>query len=184
MLRALWRDFGQRGRGVPEQGAEAWMADWIEGVTGVAVRDVLHAGLLTCDELPVAATAQAFGLELQWTEAQTPPWLGAEIRSGARGEAVLGTVYRGAAAELAGLAPQDELLAIDGLRVTRANLDGHLKRYLAGDALSVHVFRRDELLVLELVLQAPAPTQARLQRHPTADAAALARFVAWSGIGE
>ena len=178
VLRALWRDFGQHAHGVPEYGVEAWLT----AVTGVDVDDVFTAGLRSCEDLPLAETAAALGLSLQWSAAQDVPWFGAEVRAGARGAAVLGTVYRDSSAEWAGLAPQDELLALDGLRVNRANLDGVLRRYRAGDVVELHVFRRDELLSMSLTLQQPAKTQAVLRRMQDADVQTLARWRAWTGV--
>jgi len=177
VLRALWRDFGLTGRGVPEDGFAAWLAT----VTGVDLSDELAAGLRSCEDLLLDETAAALGLSLQWRAVQDVPWLGAELRTGAQGTALIGTVYRDSAAEQAGLAPQDELLALDGLRVNRANLEGILRRYRAGDGVELYVFRRDELLSMSLTLQKPPQTQALLGRAKSADAAQRARLQAWSG---
>jgi predicted metalloprotease with PDZ domain len=153
----------------------------VAAVTGVDLRDVFAAGLRACADLPLDETAAALGLNVQWRAAQDAPWLGAELRAGAQGAALIGTVYRNLAAEQAGLAPQDELLALDGLRVSRANLEGILRRYRAGDVVELHVFRRDELLSMSLTLQKPPQTQAWLGRAKLADAAQFARLQAWSG---
>jgi predicted metalloprotease with PDZ domain len=177
VLRALWRDFGLTGVGMPENGLETWVA----AVTGVDLRDVFAAGLRACADLPLDETAAALGLNVQWRATQDALWLGAELRAGAQGAALIGTVYRNLAAEQAGLAPQDELLALDGLRVNWGNLDGLLRRYRAGDRVELHVFRRDELLSMPLTLQKPPQTQALLGRAKSADAAQLARLQAWSG---
>jgi predicted metalloprotease with PDZ domain len=178
VLRSMWRDFGQHGHGVPEYGVEAW----VTAVTGVDLDDVFTAGLRGGEDLPLAETAAALGLSLRWSAGQDAPWLGAEVRAGAQGTAVLGTVYRDSTAEWAGLAPQDELLALNGLRVNRANLEGVLRRYHAGDVVELHVFRRDELLSMSLSLQKPPKTQAGLRQMQVADAQQLARLRAWSGV--
>jgi predicted metalloprotease with PDZ domain len=47
------------------------------------------------------------------------------------------------------------LVAIDGLRVTGANLDTLLSRYLPGAKVEVHAFRRDELRTAPLKLDTP-----------------------------
>lgn len=176
VLRAMWRDFALSGRGVPEEGLESWVAS----VSAVDVQDIFERGLRACDDLPLENCAQALGLSLSWTAAQDYPWLGAELRAGAQGEARVGTVYRGAPAERAGLAPQDELLALNALRVNRANLETHLRRFRAGDVVSLHVFRRDALLRLHLSLQDAPPVQARIGLSTSANAAQLARLCDWS----
>ena len=66
------------------------------------------------------------------------------------------------AAEAAGLASGDVLIAIDGLRVTPGNLERMLARHAAGDALQVHAFRRDELMEFQVRLALPESDTARL----------------------
>jgi predicted metalloprotease with PDZ domain len=72
---------------------------------------------------------------------------------------VLAVVHEGGAAQKAGLSAGDVLIAIDGLRVTGANLDGLLARYLPGAKVEVHAFRRDELRRAEVKLDAPEVTR-------------------------
>jgi predicted metalloprotease with PDZ domain len=45
------------------------------------------------------------------------------------------------------------LVALDGLRVTAANLDTLLSRYGVGSEIDVHAFRRDELMTFTATLQ-------------------------------
>ncbi|MEW5839107.1 MAG: PDZ domain-containing protein [Pseudomonadota bacterium] len=177
VLRALWRDFVQCGRGVPEQGLDAWLS----AASGVDVQDVLDAGLRSCVELPLEQTAQMLGLELCWSSAQGESWLGVELKSDAQGRAMVTTVYRGAAGELAGLAPQDVLLAFDGLEVTLLNLPAHLRAREAGDEVELLVLRRDELMRMKLRLQSPPVTRAVLAPDRRADASAERRLRLWSG---
>jgi predicted metalloprotease with PDZ domain len=54
---------------------------------------------------------------------------------------------------LAGFSGGDVLVALGGLKVTRANLATLLGRYKAGDLVSVHAFRRDEFLSRTVKLQ-------------------------------
>ena len=62
----------------------------------------------------------------------------------------------GGPAELAGIAPGDEAVALDGLRLTSSNADNRLKAYRDGDELDLAVFRGDELLTTRVRL-ASAP---------------------------
>jgi predicted metalloprotease with PDZ domain len=64
-------------------------------------------------------------------------------------------VHEGGAAHLAGLSALDTVIALDGLRVTGnpPNLDALLARYAVGDAVTVHAFRRDELMAFAVTLQ-------------------------------
>jgi predicted metalloprotease with PDZ domain len=54
------------------------------------------------------------------------------------------------------------LVAIDGLRVTGSNLDALLARYSPGASIEIHAFRRDELRVAKLTLDAPESARYKL----------------------
>jgi predicted metalloprotease with PDZ domain len=178
VLRALWLDFGRSAVGVPEDGFEAWLGARF----ALDLGDVFSAGLRGCDDLPLDVTADACGLSLHWGSERDAPWLGADVRAGAHGEAVLGTVYTGSAAEQAGLAPRDVLLALDGLRVDSAGLDSLLRRYPLGARLRVHAFRRDELLETTLCVQAPEQSRARLSLDPAPVESTAARCRHWLSL--
>jgi predicted metalloprotease with PDZ domain len=49
----------------------------------------------------------------------------------------------------------DVLVAVDGLRVNGmpSNLESLLARYRVGDTVTVHAFRRDELMTFDVQLQ-------------------------------
>ncbi|MEO1751346.1 PDZ domain-containing protein [Thiofaba sp. EF100] len=179
LLRALWHEHGLAGRGVSEDELEAWL----QVRAGVELADLFEAGLRGTAELPLEQVATTLGLRLIWGAERETPWLGAEVRAGAQGEAVLGTVYAGAAAERAGLAPRDVLVAIDGLRVDAAGLEGALRRLRIGQEVRVHAFRRDELLEVLLCLDPPPMTRATLAFDPQAEGEAARRRAQWLGVG-
>lgn len=70
---------------------------------------------------------------------------------------------------MAGLAAGDLLLAIDGLRVTPATLEKQLARHRLGDTITVHAFRRDELMKFTVCLDAPEANTAKLAVTVKAD---------------
>ncbi|MFZ5579564.1 MAG: M61 family metallopeptidase [Pseudomonadota bacterium] len=177
LLAALWHEYGLEGRGIGESGLESWLA----AHAGLELSDVFEQGLRGLGELGLEQAAVALGLRLSWEPEREGPWLGAEIKPGAHGEAILGTVYSGAAAERAGLAPRDALLAVDGVRVDAIGLDAMLRRYRPGRTLRVHAFRRDELLETRLVLDAPPAVRARLCFDSEADPARSALRARWLG---
>jgi predicted metalloprotease with PDZ domain len=76
--------------------------------------------------------------------------------SGSVAEPVVGVVLANGPAMEAGLAAGDTLVALDGLRVTRDNLDGLAAAAGTGAQVSVHAFRRDELMAFSVTLR-PAP---------------------------
>jgi predicted metalloprotease with PDZ domain len=69
----------------------------------------------------------------------------------------LAHVFDGSPAQRAGLSANDVLIALGGLRVTRANLDSLLTRYATGDVVECLAFRRDELLRFEVKLATQPP---------------------------
>ena len=108
------------------------------------------------------------------TEAPTPS-LGLRLKPEGN-EPVIATVFTGGPAQAAGLAPGDILVALDGLRISRDNLDKLLLAAGEGAEVEIHAFRRDELQVrrarlapapldtCELWLLADAPPQAQTRR--------------------
>jgi predicted metalloprotease with PDZ domain len=90
-------------------------------------------------------------------------------------------VYSGGAAERAGLAAGDVLVAVDGLKASADTLRTALERYAPGDRLRVHAFRRDELAERTVTLAAPAQDTCVLRLREDASGEAIARRAAWLG---
>ena len=67
----------------------------------------------------------------------------------------------------AGLNVDDEIVAIDQVRVRADRLDERLEQYAPGDRISLLVARRDRLLSLNVVLAAEPPRTWRLEPRPT-----------------
>ncbi len=96
-------------------------------------------------------------------------------------EPVIATVFTDSPAQAAGLAPGDTLVALDGLRVSRDNLDKLLLAAGEGAEIEIHAFRRDELQVRRARL-APAPLDTcELWLLPDAPPQAQVRRAAWLG---
>ena len=77
------------------------------------------------------------------------------IRTGSEGgNARITHVLDGGAAQQAGLSSGDVVIAMDGLRVTLDNFETQLSRCKAGQNITLHTFRRDELNVVNVTLAA------------------------------
>jgi len=154
VMRALWvtygRDFyatGHTQRGVTEAGLTALM----EEVTGLRLRTLVRQLTEGRDDPPLPALFKAMGVSATRKAAETALALG--VKSGAEnGFVKLQQVFDGSPAQRAGLSAGDLIVAVDGLRVPAGQLDKTLARHRAGDTVSVHVFRRDELMALEVTL--------------------------------
>ncbi len=160
VMRALWRRHGKTGVGVPERGLEALAAE----VTGLDLDGFFFNALDSAEELDLVGLLAGVGVGLRLRGAnhakdlggvvddvdkmgggETRPTLGLRLKPGGP-EPVVGVVIGSSPAQDAGLCAGDTLLAVDGIRATRENLDALVAA--AGDRaeISVHAFRRDELM--------------------------------------
>ncbi len=171
VMRALWQSYGKPGNGLPEGAFEALVAE----VTGLDFKSDFDHWLRSTEELPLAETLREFGVVLHLSQAKSPTDLGGVLEQrpgiervklvlGAKwmqrsGGIMLQQVFDGGAAQLAGLAAEDEIIAVDGLRLEVGGLDDYLARLPANTPVTVHAFRRDELMRFEVTpLPAPADT--------------------------
>ena len=88
-------------------------------------------------------------------------------------------VHTDSPAEHAGIAPGDELLALNEVRVTAANIDTRLREYHAGDRVTLAVFRNDELLNFKARLAEPPEDTCWLEIDANRNAEAEQRQAAW-----
>lgn len=194
VMQTLWRLYLDVQLGLEEDAWESIAAD----VAGVDLRDCFERLLRSTDELPLAEALAHVGIEfcLRPAEsatdkggkaaAQSPerlrqrPVLGVRTAADTTG-VKLTHVLDGGAAQAAGLSANDIVIAIDGLRATGGSLDKQLERCAVGDRVQVHVFRRDELMVFEVILQAPADDTVVLNLIPQPGAFALAARLSWLG---
>ena len=160
VMRELWRHHGQTGIGVGEDDLRCIA----ERLSGVDLRRFFADFVHGTRELPLKSLLAEFGIRLDWEAAKTPS-LG--IKTVTEGDSIrLATVFDDGAAQAAGLASGDVLIALDGLRVTPASLERMLARYQPGDILKIHAFRRDELMEFSLRLTAPDRDTAQLTALP------------------
>jgi predicted metalloprotease with PDZ domain len=162
-LRLMWRRHGRDALapgGAPGL-AEDGVAELLREATGVALGPSLARWVDGTEPLPLARLLAPFGVSLAWSAPDPSPTLGVRLAPRA-GELAIGTAYTGGAAQRAGLSAGDVLVAVDGLRVDEKALKALLARRRAGDVVAVHAFRRDELLRVEVALDAPSRTEAAL----------------------
>jgi predicted metalloprotease with PDZ domain len=190
VLRELWKRYGARGVGVPEDGFESLAVE----IGGQSLRGFFDAAIRGTHDLPLPELLAEFGVAFELRAATGPEDRGGTARA-ANGELLaLGIAYRerdsgleltsvldGGPAQRAGLNPGDVLIAVDRLKVNDRNLKRRLLRFEAGERVTASVFRGDELIEVGLVLRA-APLDTCylvLEEHPVPDAAERRR--AWLG---
>lgn len=189
LMRQLWQRYGQDPNGVPEGAIETLAAE----VAGRSLESFFADTLYGCEDPPLQALLQHVGIDLQLRPAsgqkdrggkpapddsQAPATLGLRLAATAS-EAKVAAVFDHGPAQRAGIAAGDLLVALDGLRITHSNLESQIKRYPVDATLSIHAFRRDELMEFQLQLQPAAPDTCYLQQLASADDATRQRRDAW-----
>jgi len=167
VMRRLWAEFGARDAGFPEGEVERIAAE----VAGTDLRPFFDLALRGTGELPFEEILTAAGLTLRPAH-ETAPFPAAdprtEVHTGLQfkpegGRNLVSHVLAGAPAHRAGLNAGDELVALDGVRVTPETLPLRLAERRAGERVPVTVFRRDELVTLELEVEMAAPSRLLLR---------------------
>ena len=170
VMRALWKRYGLKGIGVPEDGIEKIA----EQVTGVKLKRFFDQAVRSTADLRLQKLLDSVGIAM----ALRPPRSGVDrrerkpkraesaadrgvtlgVRTGTESSNVRIThVLDGGAAQKAGLAAGDVVIAMDGLRITPDNFDNQLSQHRPGETVTLHAFRRDELHVLDVTLAAAKP---------------------------
>lgn len=151
VMRQMWQQFGKAEIGfTPEQ-----LRQVIESVAGMDLGDFFRRYIDGTDELPFNEYLEPFGLQLIGIEDEDAvPHLGMIVKS-ENAQEVIKFVEVDSPAAVAGVDAGDELLALDGLRVTADNLSDRLKDYNPGDTIQLSVFHQDELCTLSVILEAP-----------------------------
>jgi predicted metalloprotease with PDZ domain len=190
VVRELWRRYGARRVGVPEDGFEQLAAE----VGGLDLGTFFASAVRGTEDPPLKDLLADFGVALEMRAAAGADDRGGTPRAGNGELLTLGVAVRerehgleltsvldGGAAERAGLNPGDVLVAIDRLRVTGRNLARRLARFESGERVTASVFRGDELLEVGIVLKAAPLDTCYLAVRDQADPAAVERRRAWLG---
>ncbi|MDY0012597.1 MAG: PDZ domain-containing protein [Rhodocyclaceae bacterium] len=172
----LWRRHGQTGQGVAEDGLFRLAEELGSRELGRWLRQTVTG----TQDIPLERWFRQLGVTPSRDGEAKGPWLGIKLAPG-NGEAKLAQVLDDGPAQAAGLAAGDTLVAMDGLRVTSANLDPRLARQKPGDTLTVHAFRRDELMEFRLALAPQPKTRVILKLAPKPSPVARKLRRAWLG---
>ncbi|MFB2917965.1 M61 family metallopeptidase [Aerosakkonema funiforme] len=178
VMRQMWEQFGKEEIGfTPEQLQEA-----IESVAGTDLSDFFASYVDGTDELPFDEYLELFGLQLlPDSEAEQPPFIGLTAKS-QNGKEAINFVEIDSPAQIAGVDAGDELLAINGIRVTGEKLSDRLKDYQPGDTIQVTVFHQEELRTLPVTLAAPKPNSYQVVAVSNPSSAQKENFAGWLGV--
>jgi len=153
---ALWQQYGASGSGgLPAGGFEQLAGD----LSGLDLSEFFNQALRTTVDPPVGILLAQFGVRLHMRAAESDtdaggtagsrgagslPWFGLRTRADGQRLTIRHVVSNDRAADV-GLAANDELVSLDGYRVTAGNWLALLARIQADQPVEICVFRRDEL---------------------------------------
>ena len=155
VLVQMWEQYGKSETGfTPHQ-----LQRVIESDADMDLQSFFNLYVDSTEELPFNKYLNPFGLELKAIlEEDNIPYLGIRVASENNKE-IIKFVEKGSPAAVEGIDPEDELLAINGIRVTAAQLKGRLKDHQTEEIISVTVFHQDELKTFSVTLGKPQPSR-------------------------
>jgi predicted metalloprotease with PDZ domain len=178
VMRQMWQQFGQAEIGfTPEQ-----LQAVIQSVAGMDLDDFFGRYVDGTQELPFNQYLEPFGLQVLGDDEEEPvPYLGVRAQT-ENGREAIKFVEAGSPAQLAGIAPGDELLAIDGIRVTAAGLSDRLKDYQSGDTIQVTVFHQEQLGTYPVTLTSPRSSRYQVVSVEHPSPTQTKNFKGWLGV--
>ncbi|HXQ48962.1 MAG TPA: PDZ domain-containing protein [Thermoplasmata archaeon] len=183
VLRRLWTEYGKPGRGL-EEGELQTVAD---RATGLDLTEFYDRYVRGTAELDVESFARYAGLtfgprpKAPDDEAPEPGYLGIRFED-ARGFVRVTHVLLDTPGRRGGLSPGDEIIALNGSKVSLPKFEKALEAYPPGTPVDVTVFRRGYLRHLSLTMGKSPPQKYRFAAaEPASD---LARKVheSWLGV--
>jgi predicted metalloprotease with PDZ domain len=198
VLRTLWNDYGKRNIGVPEGTIDRLVVK----LGGESLTTLVNDALYTTKELPLQELLQKFGFDLTLTsilsKKEPPASKGKGIQAHQKysfkrgvfgittinsgGRIIVTQVFEDSAASVAGISANDEIVAVDGIRVNEYSFDKIADRLRVGQSVSVHVFRQDVLKKLKLILTEPPLDVAHISLSPNASESQKTSIDKWLSL--
>lgn len=168
IMRVLWRQHGKTAKAL----AEGEFEKIAQEVVGIELKSLFDRGVRSTQDLPLKELFSKVGVDMYLLPAQSSadtgrvadsrpqnvsgkPVLGAKTRQ-QNSEIELLQVYDDGAAQTAGLSAGDLIVAVDGFRLNEKQMEKRITDCAADESITVHAFRRDELMEFNLVPK-PAP---------------------------
>lgn len=191
VMRRLWQEHGKPCIGVPEGKIEHIASE----VAGTDLHDFFADYVYATKELPLAELLATMGIVFNMRSAITlddkggkPARKDQEICSldarvsADKVGAKLIQVLTGGNAERAGLSAGDVIIAVNNLQVEKANLESEIASYPVGSRITLHAFRRDELMQFDVTLQAAEKTTCYLTLDSQAAESTFKHRQRWLGL--
>lgn len=166
VLLHLWHHYGQTGKGLQEYEIESICSE----VTGIDLTEFFDRYLYGTEDLPLKTLLFKVGVDFELRPAQSlsdtggirksdealTTYLGGNLQDTPQQTLQVTHVWQGSALYEAGISAGDQIIALNHLKVSsKAQVETSLKRSKVGDVWECHYFRRDELRIANITLQAP-----------------------------
>ena len=189
VMHECWLRYGESAEGMPERGFESVA----RAVTGLELVDFFERFIRGTTDLPLQGLLREVGVILHMRPANNrkdlggkpaardgspPPWIGAELAD-RDGKSKFRLVHSGSPAEKAGIAPGDEAVALDDLRLRAGTLDRRLREHHVGDTVTIFAFRDEHLMQFRVKLAAPPEDTCYLELETKPDARSGKMRKAW-----
>ncbi|MEM7283491.1 MAG: PDZ domain-containing protein [Pseudomonadota bacterium] len=183
VMRAAWERYGIQG--MPEAGFEELVAE----VCDLDLQSFFDEGVRTTKDPDLGSAFSYVGISFDLKqEKKSPkdvppdkPTLGVRTKLVA-GALAVASVLEGSAAQEAGVSAGDELVALDGIRLTTRSYRKLLRSYAVGARVELTCFRRDELMTFNVKLESTPSTACCLGFDKDASADVLAQRAAWLDV--
>ena len=194
VMQHLWRKYGSKNIGVPEGMIEKIASD----VAGHNLQDFFADYLYGTKDLPLKDLFSEYGIEMKFRAAESSndkggtapsnnnnkkviPWFGTNSTTAEGGVKFINVLDDGPA-QKAGISAEDIGIALNGLKIDKNNFEKLLSGYQPGDTVTLHAFRRDELMEFSVKLAELPKTTCYFALDPEANEAKLANRDKWLSI--
>jgi predicted metalloprotease with PDZ domain len=175
-MQDLWQRFGRAEKGYSEDE----LREAFERAAGADLSPFFAAYVEGTQELDYNTYLQPFGLTLKahFSQPNPSPYLGLNFNGeGNR----ISSVDMGSPAQKAGIWAGDELVALDGFKVSAASLPDRLKAYEPHQAVCLSLFQAEQLKSFWIPLDPPRPDVYTLEVLPELSPAQQALQQGWLG---
>jgi len=183
VLRLLWKEYGRVGRGLEEDE----LLPVVNRATGLDLASFFDRFVRGTEEVDLAPFARYAGLVLapkakrpDEADEPEPGDLGVTVED-AGGLARVRYSFAGRPGRAAGLTPGDEIIAINGARVTYADLEKTLETYPPGTPADITIFRRGFLHRVPLTTGTPPPRKYAFTPMDSPSEVAQRVYESWIG---
>ena len=188
LMRRLWQQYGKPQIGVPEGAIEKMAAEF----AGTNLDEFTSRYLYGTEDIPLNALLTEVGLCFTLRPAdnmddkggrpakaeQAVATMGARFTNQSIG-ALISNVFDNSPAQIGGLSAGDIIIAIDRIKVDKSNIDKLIASYPPGSRVTVHAFRRDELMEFCVTLQVIEDNACVISQATNATAEQLSRREDW-----